>query len=58
MSGRYPETIGDLTPYEDGLGAYAFGQGRDACPWLPETDECVDWLRGWDDACKKEFPDE
>jgi ribosome modulation factor len=50
MSARDIEPLGDLTPYQDGYEALVYGVGRDACPWLPETDECVDWLRGWDDA--------
>jgi ribosome modulation factor len=52
------ETVGELTPHQDGREAYLNGAGRDACPWLPETEECVAWLRGWDAACREDHPDD
>jgi hypothetical protein len=49
------ETVGELTPFQDGYEAYlSRGSDRDACPWLPETEECLAWLRGWDAAAKWE----
>jgi ribosome modulation factor len=52
------ETVGELTPFEDGYDAFLRGAERDACPWLPETDECLAWLRGWDAACREDEPNE
>lgn len=52
------ETVGEETPAEDGRYAYVNGAGRDTCPWFPETDEALEWLRGWDEACKEDHPDD
>lgn len=56
MTGLDLETVGELTPYQDGYDACMRGAERGACPWLPETDECAAWLKGWDDACREDHP--
>ena len=35
---------------EEGVDAYCAGIPRNACPYQPETQDRIDWVRGWDEA--------
>ena len=47
----------DSPTFDEGLDAYCVGASRSACPYLPETPERQDWLRGWDEAEAIDFED-
>jgi ribosome modulation factor len=47
----------DNPTFDEGLDAYCVGASRNACPYLPETPEHDDWLRGWDEAEALDFED-
>lgn len=40
----------DVDPYDNGWATYNAGKDQGECPWLPETDQALRWLMGWNDA--------
>ena len=35
---------------DEGADAYLAGTERQACPYQSETQDRIDWVRGWDEA--------
>ena len=40
----------DTRTVEEGVDAYRAAIPRKACPYEPETQDHIDWVRGWDEA--------
>jgi ribosome modulation factor len=48
------ETPLPMNVSDEGTASYLRGLPREDCPYPPGSDECEEWLSGWDKAAKKD----